>query len=219
MQMTGFMGSFYRISEWIMRLAIINLLWILFTLVGLVVFGVVPATIALFTVIRKWLLKEPDIPIFKTFVNAFKKDFIKGNLLGLILGALAYIIYIDYQYLLIIENPIFYSILFVGLVFISIAYSVLLFNIFPVYVHFDIKFMQHIKYAILIGIMNLHITISMFGCLYLVYLLNIYIPGIIPFFSVSLAGFVCMFFGNLAFKRLEAKQQKILEKEALARQA
>ena len=37
--MEGLIGGIYRYSEWIMRLAYINILWILFTLLGLVVFG------------------------------------------------------------------------------------------------------------------------------------------------------------------------------------
>lgn len=36
MELNGLMGVLYRFAEWIMRLAYANLLWILFTLTGLV---------------------------------------------------------------------------------------------------------------------------------------------------------------------------------------
>ncbi len=75
MQMGGIMGGFYRVSEWIMRFAYVNILWGLFTLAGLVLFGFMPATVAMFTVIRKWLMGETDIPVFKTFFASFKKRF------------------------------------------------------------------------------------------------------------------------------------------------
>ncbi|BDG36084.1 DUF624 domain-containing protein [Saccharococcus caldoxylosilyticus] len=49
-------GKLYRVCEWITRLACINILWMLFTLAGLIVFGIAPATVALFTIVRKWLV-------------------------------------------------------------------------------------------------------------------------------------------------------------------
>jgi uncharacterized membrane protein YesL len=55
----------YRFCEWVTRLAYLNLLWIMFSLAGLVVFGVMPSTIAMYTVTRRWLTEDVDIPIFK----------------------------------------------------------------------------------------------------------------------------------------------------------
>lgn len=64
---TGTVGGIYHISNWIMRLAYVNFLWILFTLAGFIVFGFFPATIATFAVVRKWIFDTTDIPIFTTF--------------------------------------------------------------------------------------------------------------------------------------------------------
>ncbi|MED3907322.1 YesL family protein [Geobacillus thermodenitrificans] len=39
-----------------------------FILGGLIIFGFAPATVALFTVVRKWLIfRDDDISVFKTF--------------------------------------------------------------------------------------------------------------------------------------------------------
>ncbi len=72
--------GYYRICTWIMRMAYVNLLWVAFSLLGLGIFGFFPATAAMFVVIRKWLSSEQDIPVFKTFWNAFKTEFIKINI-------------------------------------------------------------------------------------------------------------------------------------------
>lgn len=84
--MQGFMRGFYSISEWVLRFAYVNVLWISFNLLGLIVFGFFPATIAMFTVVRKWVLKETDISVFNTFWFAYKKEFFKGNFLGFIIS-------------------------------------------------------------------------------------------------------------------------------------
>lgn len=39
------MRGLYTVTEWIYRFAIVNLLWILFTIAGLVIFGFFPATL------------------------------------------------------------------------------------------------------------------------------------------------------------------------------
>ncbi|WP_373459843.1 YesL family protein [Neobacillus driksii] len=43
----------------------------------LIVFGFFPATIAKFTVIRKWVLKQPDIQYLKLFDLLIKKNLSK----------------------------------------------------------------------------------------------------------------------------------------------
>ena len=95
MEMEGLTGRFLRICEVISRLAYANLLWILFTVLGLGIFGFMPATVALFTVTRKWVMGDRDIPVFKTFWNTYRKEFFKSTLFGVVLFAIGYIIYID----------------------------------------------------------------------------------------------------------------------------
>src|SRR5699024_8438852 len=53
--MYGFILGYYRFSVWTLRLAYVNFCWILFTLLGLVLFGFMPATAAMFSIVRKWI--------------------------------------------------------------------------------------------------------------------------------------------------------------------
>src|SRR5690625_7635570 len=84
--MEGFALKYYRFTVWVVRLVYVNLLWILFTVIGLGVLGIMPATAAMFAVVRKWLRGEDDFPIFTTYKDAYKEEFLKANLLGYILA-------------------------------------------------------------------------------------------------------------------------------------
>jgi uncharacterized membrane protein YesL len=203
MQMGGIMGGFYRFSEWAMKIAYLNILWVLFAILGLGLFGIMPATVATFTIVRKWLKMEEDIPIFKTFYSTYKKEFLKTNVIGSILAIAGLILYFNYHYLSVIENPIIHILIVSFIFMMSIFYIILCLYIVPVYVHFDLKLYQYFKYALMIGIMNIHLTIMMIVSIYLLYLLFITIPGLIPFFTSSMLALVIMGISYYAFLLIE----------------
>ncbi|MFC0472078.1 YesL family protein [Halalkalibacter kiskunsagensis] len=211
----GVMGGFYRVSEWVMRLAYINILWIFFSIIGLVIFGVMPATVAMFTVIRKWLMGEEDVHITKLFFKTYKKEFIKVNLLGLIIFAIGYILYIDLQFLSQVSGMLQY-ILTAGLIIIGFFFLIMVIYIIPVYVHYDLKVLQYLRHSILIGFLSPLMTIMMIATLSVIYYLFMFIPGLIPVFGASAFGFITMGSAYFAFKRLETKQQKVEEAKEVA---
>ena len=55
---------------------------------GGVVFGVMPSTVATFSILRKWVQGNFDMPIFKTFKNVYKKEFINSNKCGFVFFSL-----------------------------------------------------------------------------------------------------------------------------------
>src|SRR5690625_1481322 len=214
MELEGLTGQFYRVSLVISRMAYINILWIIFTLLGLIVFGFMPATVGLFAVIRKWLMGEKDIPIFSTFWMNYRREFLKSNLLGLILFVIGYILYIDFTFL---PAGGFYTFIRVGLVMVTILYAIILLYIFPVYVHYEWKLRLYLKYALLLGAGHPHFTFLMIiggGALYYVCTL---IPGIIPFFSVSILAYIMMWTAYVVIKKMEDMQvasEEVAEEEA-----
>src|SRR4051794_15867366 len=76
-------GNVYKYCDWIMKFGYLNLLWMLFTLTGLIIFGFMPATISLFTITRAWIRGNTDIPIWSTFLKVYKSEFVKSNKVGL----------------------------------------------------------------------------------------------------------------------------------------
>src|SRR3954453_4511011 len=106
MQMGGVMGGIYTVCDWIWKIALVNILWILFTLTGFIVFGIMPATVALFTVVRKWTMKESDIPIFPNFFQTYKKEFLKANIVGLTIAGIGFFLFFDYRIVMALEGTV-----------------------------------------------------------------------------------------------------------------
>ncbi|WP_062048504.1 YesL family protein [Bacillus sp. JCM 19034] len=198
----------YTIADWVMRLAYINLLWIGFTIIGLVLFGFFPATVAMFTIIRQMILKEDDIPIFKTFVSVMKKDFIRANAVGLVVAVVGYILYIDFLYLGTTSGYL-HMILSIVFVLLAICYLAVCLMIMPVFVHFDLTFRQYFQHAFLFALLNPHIMIFIGVGFYVVYHVFNFLPGLTLFFCGSLLTLFVMWSALLAFNRIEKKQQKL----------
>ena len=204
-------GGFYHVLEWVMWLIYLNILWLLFTMIGLGLFGIFPATVSVFAIIRRLLLKE-DISITKVFLQTYKQEFFRGNGIGFILVLIAYVLYIDFLFLDQIDGVFFY-VFQVGLIIVSLLYFVTLIYLFPAYVHFQLKFFQYFKHALWIGIfsplMNLIMIIG-FVCLYFIYK---WTPGFIPIFGLSLVSLMITISVMLAFNRFEKRQQELTEVE------
>ncbi|MFC0270402.1 YesL family protein [Metabacillus herbersteinensis] len=196
----------YRFCEWVTRLAYLNLLWIAFSLAGLVIFGLMPSTIAMYTVTRKWVTEDPDIPLFKTFFEAYKKEFKKANLFGLILFGTSALFYVNFRILALINAEV--SI--ITMIFLSLlaVFGVLLLLVFPVYVHYDIRMLQTFKYALLIGLSRPLNSIAMIaGAIGVVYLILLHVTLII-FFSGSLFSLIMTALAVKAFKSIEQSYEK-----------
>lgn len=204
MKLNGITDWISSISEVFLKMAYLNILWMLFTILGLGIFGFMPATVSLFAVIRKWIMQEKDVPVFLTFWGNYRKEFLKSNLLGLILFILGYILYIDL--LIFPTGSIFFAILRVGLVAVVISYIIMLLYIFPVFVHYDWKILSYIKHSLLLGVGYPHFTfIMVVGIGALAYITYI-APGIIPLFGVSILAYIIMWIAYLVIKKTEELQ-------------
>ncbi|WP_202077711.1 YesL family protein [Caldalkalibacillus salinus] len=211
MQMNGLMGGFYKVSEWIMRLAYVNLLWILFTLCGLIILGFFPATAAMFAITRKWIMGEVEVPVFRSFLEYYKRDFLKSNTLGLVLIIIGTILIVDLRFFRETLSGLT-QLLYYPFLTITFFYLLMLFYVFPTFVHYDIKNFQVLKNALIIMIMNPVQTIMMVVGVFAFYYVMLTIPGLIPFFSGSVLAYVMMWFSYTAFTKVQQK------KEAMAQQ-
>ncbi|WP_087972299.1 YesL family protein [Oceanobacillus rekensis] len=207
MEHTGLMGGFYRLSEWITRLAYVNLLWILFSLLGGILLGVVPATVALFTVTRRWVRNDEDVPVFDVFWQAYRSNFIKSNLLGLVLafGGAILFVYFDNLHLLPAQLT---QILRVVLFSFILLYGIIIVFIFPVYVHYKVGTLHYIKNALIIGLTFPHYAIVMILSLALLTMLFQFVPILIFVFGGSFSSLLIMSLAYNVFKKIEIKQKE-----------
>ncbi|MBJ6359841.1 YesL family protein [Paenibacillus sp. GCM10012307] len=239
MEMRGLMGGFYKISEWIMRLSVTNVLWIIcsipfvfFIFSGLVIsqnegqlyssliwaaivapFTFFPATAALYAVVRKWIMGEVDVPLFKTFFRGYKENYVQSMFGGLLYTLLFVIMFVDYKvYLNELNNFQLLSYVFIGLIFLLF---VSMFNFFSMMVHYHMKLFQLIKNAILITIgrplRSLSTVIVSGGILFI----SFQFTFLIPFFMGSLIGVVSFYNFHLIYLKLKEQQERAeAEKQA-----
>lgn len=196
----------YATTEWVMKFAYINLLWIGFSLLGLFVLGFFPATISMFTVIRKWIMGEGDIPIFRTFWTTYKSEFLRSNGLGLLIAVVGGLIVLDLVFMKNSGNSFTNAIQIPLYMFMS-AVVMTMFYLFPVYVHYELKLIQIIKNSFLMMLINPIENLVMIAGIVAVFFVVKFIPGLGFFFGGSLSAAIIMASGYLAFNKVDKKKQ------------
>ncbi|MFS0820145.1 YesL family protein [Bacillus sp. 1P02SD] len=207
MKLGAFSGSILTFCEWVARLAYLNLLWILFTLCGFVIFGFFPATIAMLATLRQFLIKNHP-PVFKTFWHYYKKEFLGSNKLGLIIVGIGFILFMNINFLQSASNE-GSSLLFYSSMIMSCMYFLIICYTLASFVEFEQPLGTHLKNALLITIYSpIPSLLIIFGFV-AVYFAVTTISGIGFFFSVSLLGLVVLSSANLAYKRIASKQEQL----------
>lgn len=204
----GWKSGLVRFSEWIMRLAYLNLLWMGFTLLGLVLFGFVPATVALFAMIRKWMMGNlDDTSFFRGFWNFYRKEFLKSNGVGLILFIIGYILYVDIVVLQFNDSmaqQIHQFLIYI----IAFIYVMVLIFFFPVYVQYELKWYQYIRLSLLLAISSPFRAIWMILIGYGMFFIMTKIPGFIPFFLGSVTAYLWVMIALPLFLKLEQQGKR-----------
>ncbi|MEH7095819.1 YesL family protein [Neobacillus vireti] len=193
MRRKGFSGFIYMITELVMQFAYLQLLWIAFTLVGLGLLGIFPSTAAMFSVVRKWIIGEEDIPVFKTFWQTYKTEFVRVNGLGLILSAIGWLLYVDYHFFtfgISMGN----SILKIVTLLIIYLFSTTCIYFFPIFVHFRYRFFDYFKYSFLYSVSTPLKTAGIFIISYIIYFLLMKVPVLFLFFSGSVISYMWMWY-------------------------
>ncbi len=172
MNTNQWMSRFFILCEWITRFFFSNAIWLLFNLpVFYCVFNVYtsttpaqllvnmllafltapfflfPATTALFGVVRKWIIEENHIPLFKSFIKIYKESYKRSVLGGLLFVPLWMLLLIDYQYFTITDSPLYYPFLVV-----SMFLMVFTVNYFANTVHYELSFFQSVKNSLLLSL-------------------------------------------------------------------
>jgi uncharacterized membrane protein YesL len=213
MESTDWMGKLLGICQWITRLAYINLLWLLFMILGLFVLGAAPATVAMFTLIRKWIMGESDLPVFTTYWETYKKEFWKANSLGFILAGISIILYLDWRLISSLQGSL-YPILMGCLIGVFFLFLVITLFIFPVYVQYEYKTLQYIKTAFLLGISYPLYTMVMISAAICVSAISIFFNGVGILFFGSGLSLAFMYISNLLFVKI-ARDFNVVVKKVL----
>lgn len=193
-------GFIYNVLEWITRFAYVNLLWILFSLLGAVLFGFYPATLAMFAICRDWLRGDTGKAIFPSFWEYYRRDFVKSNGLGLFVTAIVAFIAADIFYIQTSSENLSWT--YIPLFAFMLLFAMFLFYLFPAFVHFDMKNGQVIKNAFLIMLVNPLNTLLIFICLGSLAVIMQAVPALAVIFGGSSFAYIIMWLALRSFKKV-----------------
>ncbi|WP_306983122.1 YesL family protein [Alkalicoccobacillus murimartini] len=202
-------GGIYAIGEFFLFLVKLNVLWFIGTLAGLVIFGFGPSTLAMFDVLRRWMRKETDVPVWRNFWQQYKIYLFRGNALTLTFLLATVILYVNIT--LFVIEPVWLMILVKYALFIISALLILtVLYVFPATVHFDLQLVESIKQSFFIGLYMPLRTIYLVAAILTVYHILFLFPILIFLFGISLFGFIQMWIVLRSFARLEDKQARMV---------
>lgn len=241
MEMKGLMGGLYRITEWIMRFSVTNLLWlitaipffflgtpllfseaeldtgsvfsVLLLMAAAAPFTLFPSTSAMFSMVRKWLTGEEDAPLLKTFFKSYKQNYVQSMLGGLLYTVLIALLIVNYRFYLNLDNGFqVLSILFIVLMLLVI---ISMFNFFCILAHLHMKTIAIVKNAVLLTMgkpfTSLFIVITNGFIAYIC--ITQFNMFLAFFFMGSLIAYMTFFHFNRMFEKIQEKQQALLEAE------
>lgn len=173
-------GFFTEASLWIWRIMQLNLIWLFHILLGGVVLGIFPATIAMFATTRKWLNGGIDYPMLQEYRTYYKENFWKANALGWIYILIGGFLVIDLLLVTQIQGVIaLLSTAFILFLLVIYLFSFIYF--FSFYVHFQQSFKNYIIQPFIITLISLKQNLLIaIGLMMIGYLIQ-QMPGLIPF--------------------------------------
>ncbi|MGW8956361.1 YesL family protein [Paenibacillus sp. NPDC055715] len=235
MEFKGAMGGIYRLTEWITRLAATNLLWVLcsspfmlclilkllvmnqnlaneslqmnWAMAILVPLTLFPATSAMFTVVRKWVIGDTDAGVFRTFFKGYKENY-KQSLIGGIFYTLLFVImYVDYTvYMTQLSNLQIVGIIMLILIIILL---VSMFNFFSMVAHYHMSIGQLIKNAVLLTLIRpLRVFSTMLGSTIIIFI-GVKYPVLFLFFIGSVVAWLAFFNFYGSFLKMQDQMKKM----------
>lgn len=244
MEFKGVMGGLYRATEWIMRIAGSNLLWLLcsspflflvltklliilnglgndpLTLYGMAIlapFTLFPATSALYTVVRKWVMGDADVPVFKTYFRGYKENYKQSMLGGIFYTLLFVVMAVDYTvYMGRMQNLQLVGVIMLVLL---ILLFVSLFNFFSMVVHYHMKTSLILKNAVLLTIIRpFRAFFTLVGAVALL-AITYKFQWLIIFGTASLTAWFAFFNFYASYNKMQAQIAKMEEKKAAEQEA
>lgn len=157
--MGTFLRKVYAGSEWFMKIVKLNLVWLLFSVVGLFVFSLVPATVAATQIVQHWIKGNTEVKIMPTFFGMFKKHYMRSQIIGLLLMIGYFILYIDFKFFLAIEHTMIKLMMMSFLIILLFLLITITLYVFPILTKTDFSYGQLLKTALYTGLSYVHWTV------------------------------------------------------------
>ncbi|WP_078594801.1 YesL family protein [Evansella clarkii] len=184
----GLSGIVFWGMEQLSRLAVLNLLWLLFSLP---VVTLIPATAALFAVMKKLEEQEEDEEkgLFQKFLSSFRDNFKKSYKTGLPLAGIGLILAIDLQLLYFPDTGWLLTLKYM-MYTLLLLYVIMAIFTFPVMAYFDLPWYKTLFFALMTGLMRPHYSVAVIGTAAALSAVFLIWPGLFFFFSLSTVAFL-----------------------------
>lgn len=194
-------NKIYEVFNRIYYLMKLNGLWLLFTLLGGVVFGVVPATIALYACIRQQIRNETENHLYQMFKNYYVENFRRSILFSMVFVVVVAFFLGETIILTNIGSGNLLLEIAIKVTRLLIILSVAMF--FPIFAHFDVRGIKTVVQP-LIFILICPFEVIYMGLVFLVVsLLFAVSPFLILFIGISLPAYGMSVIMLKKFARLE----------------
>ncbi|MBC2188046.1 YesL family protein [Listeria booriae] len=197
--------KFFVASQWLIRFVWANLVWLFLIIIGLGIFGFMPATAALFAVTRKWSQKDIDIAIWPTAWKAYKKAFLETNIAGLCFAGILGFLYVDLRIVFATMNGLVSSLLYFFLFFLFAMTLLALVNYFSVYVHFIYPLRGYLMQSFLLAFTSWKTSLLLIAGFGVAVYLIAQVPALVLFISGVLPAYWVMKVNLIRFQKMQAK--------------
>ncbi|GAB2559991.1 YesL family protein [Gracilibacillus alcaliphilus] len=192
----------------------LQILWLVFTLLGLGIFGAAPATVAVYRIQQRLIEEKQVVSIRGVFWQEYKQHFRQSNLLAWMLVVIGAVIYFDLQFFMASASSwSFYVSVFFYI--LSVWYMITVLYILPVYVHYSLSVVGCFKQALIIGMLHpfktIVMAISLAGTIYIM----LVFPQLLLTVGISLVSFIVMIFGKTAIEHVSELQQRMSSQQTV----
>lgn len=195
------------IGQWLYNFFMLQLLFIVYTLKGIVVLGIFPSIASLFHVFYKWIIKdETDLSTRKEFHEFYHRYFWSTNFLGGSMMGTALLLGVDWY---VSKNYIQSSIFHTFLLLLIFIYLSTFFYLFPVFARYAFdKKRDYIKQAFYIALSSIIQTAAIWVALVVLTYLFYYIPFLMLFFGIPVTIGVIAWFALQGIEKAELMKTK-----------
>lgn len=207
--MSSLFSAIFGSFDWFIRIVKLNMIWLLTSIAGLLLFTIFPATLAAYEVTNQWAKGNVEVPIWKTFWQALKMRFWRAQLVGCLLALAFLIIGIDFWFFKDFENILIKSVVFFVLFTLLLCLITIALHIFSITAAYNQGLKASMKITLFSGLAFIHWTVISFlgvmGILFVTYLF----PGAFVFLTSGACMLWTTCITEIIQRKLENKYEKL----------
>ncbi|QKS72973.1 DUF624 domain-containing protein [Paenalkalicoccus suaedae] len=176
----------YVACDWLVKLAYMHFLWVIFTALGGFVAGLFPATVALHTLVGRLARGESTYEILPTFFAIWKQEFIRSNKYALVFFLAFGLFFVNFNIMTVFPDELLFFMM-TGMGISVFFFAIIVSFFFPVYVSRpDLSFFKMIALSLFLPFRHMKSMLIFLGGILLLLALYYFLPMLGFFWGISL---------------------------------